>query len=185
MKKILIVVLMTVFLTGCYDSTYTPPTPTPGTVFDKQSAANEANAQAIISGRDIPSLSRSQDYDNVIDRAEYLNDGNTVGYLYLVDMGQIILEVPVKGKVTSLNTYITPMEDIQKIEEGYIRYETGAYPGTYAIVQAPDLDGTYGENVDGVFWFTADGQYMEWNGKYLFSAHRLSFQSAPILIESK
>lgn len=32
-----------------------------------------------------------------------------------------------------------------------------------------DVDGSYGVNVDGVFWFTVDGHYMEWSGKYLYS----------------
>lgn len=37
------------------------------------------------------------------------------------------------------------------------------------VIESPDFDGTYGENPHGVFWFTPDGTYMEWNGNYFIS----------------
>lgn len=32
-----------------------------------------------------------------------------------------------------------------------------------------DVDGSYGENDTGIFFFTPDGKYIEWNGGYLYS----------------
>ena len=32
-----------------------------------------------------------------------------------------------------------------------------------------DVDGSYGENDSGIFFFTTDGKYIEWNGDYLYS----------------
>ena len=32
-----------------------------------------------------------------------------------------------------------------------------------------DIDGSYGENDNGIFFFTPDGKYVEWTGEYLFS----------------
>lgn len=32
-----------------------------------------------------------------------------------------------------------------------------------------DVDGSYGENDSGIFFFTTDGKYIEWTGTYLYS----------------
>ena len=32
-----------------------------------------------------------------------------------------------------------------------------------------DVDGSYGENDTGIFFFTTDGKYVEWTGTYLYS----------------
>lgn len=32
-----------------------------------------------------------------------------------------------------------------------------------------DVDGSYGENDVGIFFFTVDGKYVEWDGTYLYS----------------
>ena len=32
-----------------------------------------------------------------------------------------------------------------------------------------DVDGSYGENDSGIFFFTIDGNYIEWTGTYLYS----------------
>lgn len=150
--------------------------------YEKQADANEDSAKAIVDQYGTPTLNRSQDYENVVRRAEYLNQANNLGYLYLLTQnGQLIREIQVMGKVTSLNSYITPMEEVVKAEGGHY-YGESKFPGTYVTVQAPDIDGTYGENVNGIFWFDADGVYGEWPGLYLFSAERLTFTDSALLI---
>ena len=79
-----------------------------------------------------------------------------IGYIaVLADSGAIIYTSTVDGKVTSLNSYLSPDSE---------KYATSSYADWLA-----DVDGSYGNNVDGVFWFTVEGNYMEWNGKYLYS----------------
>lgn len=56
------------------------------------------------------------------------------------------------GKVSSLNSFLTP-------DSTYA--ESGRY--------LPDVDGSYGENDSGIFFFTPDGKYVEWTGTYLYS----------------
>jgi hypothetical protein len=161
------------------------PEITEASVFETQSSQNENNVKDLIARQELPKLTRSLDFENVKRRLEYLNQSNTVGYIYLLSSnGQLVREGQVAGKVTSLNTFITPMEEIRKIENGYY-YGESKYPATYGIVQAPDLDGTYGENVSGVFWFTPDGVYQEWIGPYLFSSERMTFTSEPVLVEAR
>jgi hypothetical protein len=41
------------------------------------------------------------------------------------------------------------------------------------IVQAPDIDGSYGQNVEGIYFFTTEGAYVEWAGEYMYSSEPL------------
>ena len=77
--------------------------------------------------------------------------------------GQPVLQAAVRvgrfvvdGKVTSLNSYLTP-------DSTY--YEGGGYKTSWLA----DVDGSYGENDQGIFFFTPDGKYIEWTGTYLYS----------------
>lgn len=79
-----------------------------------------------------------------------------LGYiLLLTESGKIIGRFVVDGKVTSLNSYLTPNE---------VTYNTSGH-----TKELPDVDGSYGENDNGIFFFTPDGKYVEWTGIYLYS----------------
>lgn len=128
----------------------------------------------------IPVINDSLEIENIIRRAKFINQKNRISYLYLLtENGQLIREEQVLGKISSLNSYMTPMEEYKNISgvkttaESYLQYS------------APDIDGSYGENAGGIFWFTPDGVYREWDGRRLFSSERLSFEVKPILTESK
>ena len=84
-----------------------------------------------------------------------------VGYiLLLTNNGCIVGEFCVDGKVSSLNSYLTP-------DSMYYEYSAGQYSTINTWVA--DVDGSYGENDDGIFFFTPDGNYVEWSGTYLYS----------------
>ena len=84
-----------------------------------------------------------------------------IGYcLLLTEQGEIIGEFMVEGKVSSLNNYLTP--DSEYYERNY-----GSGSGTNHWL--PDVDGSFGYNDDGIFFFTPDGKYIEWSGTYLYS----------------
>ncbi|MDD4516575.1 hypothetical protein [Massilibacteroides sp.] len=176
MKKIILLLIAVIaavsLLVACETETST---------YKQQAVKNEENARTVTQQYSFPKVDRSLDYENVIRRVEYLNQGNNIGYLYLLtDTGAVIEEVQVLGKVTSLNTYITPMEESQVARHRI----AGTYDSAIIVVSAPDIDGTYGDNVSGIFWFTPDGTYGEWNGKFRFSSTRLTFQTEPIMIEN-
>lgn len=46
---------------------------------------------------------------------------------------------------------------------------TGDGHTTYKNSWLADVDGTYGENDNGIFFFTPDGKCIEWSGEYLYS----------------
>ena len=80
-----------------------------------------------------------------------------LGYIVLfTEGGGVVGRYVVDGKVTSLNSYLTP-------DSTY--YEGGGYK----INWLADVDGSYGENDKGIFFFTSDGKYIEWTGIYLYS----------------
>lgn len=79
-----------------------------------------------------------------------------LGYIVLFDKGVIFNKFTVDGKVSSLNSFLTP--DSEYYEKGTTWNEWIA-----------DVDGSYGENDSGIFFFTTDGRYIEWNSGYLYS----------------
>ena len=84
-----------------------------------------------------------------------------IGYIVLfTESGDILGNFIVDGKVSSLNSYLTPDSEY---------YEFSGSSGSYENDWLADIDGSYGENNNGIFFFTSDGNYIEWTGKYLYS----------------
>ena len=78
-----------------------------------------------------------------------------LGYIVLFSGSAAVGSFTVDGKVSSLNSYLTPDSE---------KYATAGCADWMA-----DVDGSYGENDSGIFFFTPDGKYIEWNGSYLYS----------------
>ena len=87
-----------------------------------------------------------------------------LGYIVLfTESGSVVGRFVVDGKVSSLNSFLTP--DSEHYE--YI-LTSDKYHQEYNEWLA-DVDGSYGENDNGIFFFTPDGRYLEWTGTYLYS----------------
>lgn len=85
-----------------------------------------------------------------------------LGYIALfLDNGSCAGKFIVDGKVSSLNSYLTPDSEYYEV----IKTSSGSYLNHWL----PDVDGSYGENDKGIFFFTPDGKYIEWTGTYLYS----------------
>lgn len=103
---------------------------------------------------------------NLIRRAYWVNGqrekANTLpceiqkplGYIVLMSGNVVVGSFVVDGKVSSLNSFLTP--------------DTSSPNGSNSD-WLPDIDGSYGENDAGIFFFTPDGKYIEWTGTYLYS----------------
>lgn len=134
----------------------------------QEEAAAEKNQASLIDRYPVPLLTESLERANLIERAERINQQNLTGCIYLVSYGTVMASYPVRGKVSSLNSYLLSGEK-----------STG---NGYAIEQA-DIDGAYGKNADGVFFFTADtNAYVEWQGEYLWSDQCLGLSVQPTLV---
>jgi hypothetical protein len=84
-----------------------------------------------------------------------------LGYVVLLtESGSVVAKFTVDGKVSSLNSFLTPDSEY---------YEEGGGDWGFENKWLADVDGSYGENDNGIFFFTPDGKYVEWSGIYLYS----------------
>lgn len=160
MKKIIITVcllaLICAMFAGC------EPT---GTYLDTRKTLNTASN--LQSNQPTPTdIEYSLERYNLIRRAYWVNGQREkanalpceiqkpLGYIVLFSGNTTIGSFVVDGKVSSLNSYLTP--DSEEYSSEYSRW-------------LADVDGSYGENDNGIFFFTPDGKYIEWTGTYLYS----------------
>lgn len=138
--------------------------------FNQEDMLTEDNQARLLKNQPPVTVEHSLERDNLNRRLEFINDANKLGYVYiLADTGQVISSYSIKGKVSSLNSYITQIEQI--------RCKDTARSETCHPVSSPDLDGSYGSNPDGIFFFTTDGTYVEWAGRYMYSSQALNINT--------
>ena len=161
MKKIIIsalAILMIIPLSACEPSGSR-----------KDISTTQKNANNIQENQPTPNdLEYSLERYNLIRRAYWVNGqrekalslpceiDRPLGYIVLfTEGGGVVGRYIVDGKVTSLNSYLTP--------------DSTYYATNYNSDWLSDVDGSYGENDQGIFFFTPDGKYIEWTGVYLYS----------------
>lgn len=94
-----------------------------------------------------------------------------LGYIVLIAEGVgIVGRYVVDGKVSSLNSFLTPDSEY---------YEGSGNRNRWLS----DVDGSYGENDNGIFFFTPDGNYYEWTGQYLYSDVPFELETPTLLVE--
>lgn len=164
-KKIalaLIFAIMCSIFTGCSYS----PSGVQENINDTKTITNE-----LASAQKTPTdINYSLERYNLIRRAYWVNGqrekANTLvcqvnkplGYIVLFAGNTTVGRFVVDGKVSSLNSFLSP----DYVEEYYAS-------GGVINTELADVDGSYGENDNGIFFFTPDGKYVEWTGEYLYS----------------
>lgn len=167
--NILLLMLLSLFLlTGCPDGTSS-------TVAQEQKRT-EANQQKLLKIQPPVSLDYSLERSNINKRTTLWNDENKISYIYLVSYGKVMAFYTIKGKVSSVNSQITNPEQIVQR-----RYVSGGNRHTH-VLPSPAEDGSYGTNGDGIFFFTADGTYVEWAGSYMLADKPLKLSTPPELV---
>lgn len=169
MKKIVSILLLVAItlcmLTGC-DSDYQAQT----SDVEKQQSITKDLQQSQPTPTDIDySLERY----NLIRRAYWVNGQREkalslpcpvekpLGYVVLMLEGVgVVGNYVIDGKVSSLNSFLTP-------DSEYYEYSAGKTSKKNNWLA--DVDGSYGENDNGIFFFTTDGKYIEWTGTYIYS----------------
>jgi len=167
-KLILITVLLIaacLCFTGCSD-TKTPNASQQDINITKENAQNLAASQSTPTD-----IEYSLERYNLIRRAYWVNGmreranslpceiEKPLGYIVLFSGNAVVGRFVVDGKVSSLNSFLTPSVEEKKVY---------GYELTISSELA-DVDGSYGENDTGIFFFTPDGKYVEWSGDYLYS----------------
>lgn len=160
-----IVLMATAFLTAC-------DVQAGGTTQDKQNTL--AAADRLQANQPTPAdIEYSLERYNLIRRAYWVNGQREranalpcsiekpLGYVILLtESGSIVGKFTVDGKVSSLNSFLTPDSEY---------YEESDDSWHVKNKWLADVDGSYGENDSGIFFFTPDGKYVEWSGTYLYS----------------
>ncbi|MDE7053925.1 MAG: hypothetical protein K2O84_03805 [Oscillospiraceae bacterium] len=161
------------FLVGCSGDVLSTEYATEQNIQDTKNTTEE-----LTYSQKIPTdINYSLERYNLIRRAYWVNGqrekANTLlcevekplGYIILFAGNATVGRFVVDGKVSSLNSFLSPnfVETIYK--------DRGEYGGGNVIVntELADIDGSYGENDFGIFFFTPDGKYVEWTGEYLYS----------------
>ena len=168
MKKVfalLAVASLILVMVGCEAQGY-------GSAQDRRNTLNTANR--LQENQPTPTdIDYSLERYNLIRRAYWVNGQREkaatvvcpvekpLGYVILItESGSVIGRFIVDGKVSSLNSFLTP-------DSEYYEYSAGEVSTTNRWIA--DVDGSYGENDMGIFFFTPDGKYVEWTGTYLYS----------------
>lgn len=193
MRKGIIIIAFVVFalviiimFTGCQKN----PDNTTATG-SRADTANTIEAANTIQGNQLTptDIEYSLERYNLIRRAYWVNGmrekANTLiceiekplGYIVLFAGNATVGSFIVDGKVSSLNSYLTPDSEY---------YETAVTGEAYNTIRnrwLADVDGTYGTNDNGIFFFTPDGKYIEWTGEYLYSDIPFIVDSAVVTYE--
>ena len=154
-----------------------------GSMEDKQNTVSVANK--LQSNQPTPTdIDYSLERYNLIRRTYWVNGQREkanslvceiekpLGYIVLFgESGTVIGSFVVDGKVSSLNSFLTPDSEYYEKNTGYRSLYTNYSRSVddYSNKWLADVDGSYGENDNGIFFFTPDGKYIEWTGTYLYS----------------
>lgn len=174
MKKLKIFILIGIMILGAFLLT--------GCTIEKTDTQKDIKSTLEIGDKLANNQSTPTDIDysleryNLIRRTYWINGqrekANTLvcevekplGYIALfLENGSCVGKFIVDGKVSSLNSFLTPSTDYEK------RTYSSVIGSSVYEVELPDVDGSYGENDNGIFFFTPDGKYIEWTGIYLYS----------------
>jgi len=180
MKKllaVLVAIMLTLTLAGC-EYSMSEPTAT------EEDIANQNDLQDRLS--EVQPTPTNFDFSlerfNLIKRAYWVNGQRDIaqslsapildmpiGYILLIDHGVAFGAHTVFGKVSSLESYLTPSYKIvcdngQNFDKGNIGSEDWCLEKELA-----DVDGSYGQNANGIFFFNTYGEYVEWTGTYFYS----------------
>lgn len=132
--------------------------------------------ERLVAKRPYPStkIEDSIERRNLIEKLLRFNDANKIAYVTLLsDFGTVIATYTIQGKVSSNQSALTAPEQCA--------WAGGDDGGVDGCLVSPADDGSYGENEQGIFFFTTAGVLVQWNGKYLLTDAPQQVVSAPVI----
>jgi hypothetical protein len=144
----------------------------------------EKNQQNLVRQQPPFEMESSLERKNLIDRYQYLNDQNNVHHIYLLgNDGAVVSYYVAQGKVSSVNSKLTNDEQIVARQDCLRTTNNGGEGACFKTVESPQMDGSYGTNGDGIFFFTTQGIYVETNLKYVVAEEPRQIQTQPVLVQ--
>ena len=169
MKKVISIILAVVVVAACFCGFSAVNS---GSTTDKENTI--AIGDKLAENQPTPTdIDYSLERYNLIRRVYWVNGqrekANTLpcevekplGYIVLFAGNTVVGSFVVDGKVSSLNSFLTPDSEYYEVDTGTSYVNNNRW--------LADVDGSYGENDNGIFFFTPDGKYLEWSGTYLYS----------------
>lgn len=165
MKKILFALLVTLFLAGCEE-------------VKSQSTAKKVQAQKAAAAAESITFTENAEIDNIKKRLELTANPGLLGYVVLLnEMGQPVMYTGIKGKITSGAKRLTkPYE--------FLRKDCGQASCDKEVASTSD-EGTYGHSGEYIYFWTVNDNYIQWNGKYLYSDKPFRLSAEPIVVTTK
>lgn len=104
-------------------------------------------------------LKDSLERRNLVEKLRRENKPDKIGYVYIMNYGKFMGYYTVKGKISSNQSQMTATELQAKMCDSCERM----------VVTAPGDDGSYGENEQGIFFFTTNGVMVKTSMDYMYS----------------
>lgn len=148
---------------------------------DQQPTSSTKNSEASKAAAAADSISfaaGNAEIDNIKKRLQLTSDPALMGYVVLFnDMGQPILYTTVKGKVTSGGKRLTaPFQETKLGRNGVGDASSSDF------TDAPSDEGTWGSSNPYIYFWTTEGQYIQWSGNYLYSDKPFRLNSTPSVV---
>lgn len=123
-------------------------------------------------------FSENAEIENIKRRLELTSNPGQIGFVLLMnEMAQPVMYASVKGKITSGSKRLTS-------PEAEYRWNCDEYANTCRrIGVAPSDEGTFGSSGEYIYFWTADGQYIQWNDKYLYSDKPFRTSVPPLVLK--
>lgn len=164
MKNVMLIAVIALLVAGCGEKS-------PQIVTKKETQAQKAQAAA-----NSVQFSENAEIENIKKRLELTSNPGLMGFVVLMnEMGQPVMYAGVKGKITSGSKRLTPSYELKRIDCGEWRCEKE--------LPASSDEGTYGNSAEYIFFWTVSGQYVQWNGKYLYSDKPFRLSIKPLVID--
>lgn len=146
-----------------------PSAPPPPSNRTEQSRAAAEAAQSV-------RYSGNAEIANIRRRLELTSNPNLLGFIVLFnDAGQPIRYDAVRGKVTSGSKRLTEPDRL-------ITAGNGNAGTNMAVRQAPSDEGTWGSSTPYIYYWTVNGEYVQWDGRYMYSTHPIRLRVEPLVI---
>lgn len=132
----------------------------------------DVQARAAATAANTIRFSRNAEIENITKRLQLTGNPDLLGFIVLLnEAGQPIMYTSVKGKVTSGGKRLTRVDVREDDYEGDL------------VRQAPSDEGTYGSSAPYIFFWTTDGQYIQWDGGYLYSDQPFRLNTQPLIVK--
>lgn len=146
-----------------------------GCVEDQKSAKSVQAHKAQEAANSI-NFTENSEIDNIKKRLELTSNPGAIGFVLLMNQaGQPIMYTSVKGKITSGSKRLTEPD----------RSDSWGAGQNNVVRAAPSDEGTYGSSDSYIYFWTTGGQYIQWNGPYLYSDKSFRVKIEPLVVDVK